>query len=67
MKNYLSLAGFENRWPNNPTQLALRRFEKMPWGEMRSAFTDAQDAFGARLNDALKTRYDKFWKDGGDD
>jgi hypothetical protein len=38
-----------NAPPRNPTQTALNRFQRRPYGEIRSAFTDSQDSF-AEMN-----------------
>lgn len=61
MKKYL--VELTERFPHNPTNIALRRFERVPWGEMKTMFTEAQGAFGRQMKDAMKTRYDRLWKD----
>jgi len=62
MKNYLTWG--RNEFPHNPTQNALKRFEKMPWGDMKSKFSDAQNDWQGRMKKALHTHFDDLWKDG---
>jgi hypothetical protein len=62
MKNRLN--ALWNIAPRNPTQTAYTRFLKTPEGRMRTAFTDAQDAFQAMGDNVLKTAYSDIL-DGG--
>jgi len=61
MKNRLNTLW--NVPPRNPTQNILRRFAKVPWTSMASAFSRAQDEFEERKKSALKSVYDDIWKD----
>jgi hypothetical protein len=47
----------------NPTQNYLRRFERAPWGEMKTAFSESRDAFSKVNRDLLKTHYDDMWRE----
>lgn len=51
-----------NIFPRNPTQTALIRFMRTPRGEVRSAFSDAQDEFGRQMEGRLKTAYSELWQ-----
>lgn len=48
-----------NRFPANPIQTGMLRFNRLPSSEIRSAFSDAADDFRKRMikNDRLKTAY----------
>ena len=49
MKDRLGWSAVWNQPLRNETQNVYRRFQRVPWGEMRSAFKDSQDSFQRAL------------------
>jgi len=54
----------QNRWWNmpmrNPVQTSYRRFKKVPWGEIKTPFTESVNKFNKFNKDKLKTIYSEF-------
>ena len=63
MRDRLKFSKWVNMPLRNPTQTRYRRFVKMPYGEMKSGFSESGERFKGVLKKALKTRYSELWEE----
>jgi hypothetical protein len=63
MRDYLGRHAWVNQFPQNPTQVVWRRFQRMPWGELPDTMKIAETKFEKMSNAGLKTHYSDIWRD----